>query len=162
MRNSFAFFRTCRPISRISGRYFSALNPRSSIHVLGTGNLGKFVAHSIAKHCPEAPVTLLFHRPGLVTAWEAGGRGIECLSDGVVDRRTNFNVELLPPASPDPTLTQSVTTSRSIKYLIVATKTYTTTAALSLVKNRLDSTSSVLFLQNGMGTSCLLLLTGLT
>jgi 2-dehydropantoate 2-reductase len=118
-----------------------------TIYVLGVGNLGKYVAHSLMKQTSK-PVTLLFHRPSLEVKWRAQGGCIQCITDGATDTTSRFGVEVLSPPS-----ASSVTPRLEppIKYLIVATKTYMTAGALELVKNRLSATSSVLFLQNGMG-----------
>ncbi|KAK3936150.1 putative 2-dehydropantoate 2-reductase [Diplogelasinospora grovesii] len=122
------------------------------IHVLGVGNLGKYIAHSPMKQASK-PVILLFHRPSLDIEWQSAGCGIQCITDSVLDKRSGFRVEVLPPSSPSSSNESSQKGSfEPIKYLIVATKTYMTTSALELVKGRLDSKSSILFLQNGMGT----------
>lgn len=119
------------------------------IHILGIGNLGKYVAYALKKQCVQQPVTLLFHREGLLAEWEKAGRAIQCTSGNVPDSRGGFEAELLPPpANPEATGSAS---GGSIRSLIVATKTHATTAALNLVKHRLDGDSSILFLQNGMG-----------
>jgi 2-dehydropantoate 2-reductase len=130
------------------GRFIHQPTTGSPIHVLGIGNLGKYVAHSLMKQASQ-PVTLIFHRPSLELQWQSAGCGILCATDGVQDKRSGFRVEVLPP----PSASSSQGPLEPIKYLIVATKTYMTTNALQLVKNRLNSNSSILFLQNGMGMS---------
>ncbi|KAK4135802.1 2-dehydropantoate 2-reductase [Trichocladium antarcticum] len=110
------------------------------IHVLGLGNLGKYIAHSLIRQGSK-PVTLLFHRPSLAPQWQSAGCEIRCVTDGVVDKRSGFRVEVANGQGPH----------APIKYLIVATKAYMTTSALQLVKHRLDANSSILFLQNGLG-----------
>jgi 2-dehydropantoate 2-reductase len=130
-------------------------NEHEAIHVLGVGNLGKYVAHAVASASPKASnlITLLFHREGLEEQWRAAGSGIRCImTNGVADTRSGFHLEsLLPSTTPSTSGSTAPTPAMPIKYLIVATKTYNTTGALSLVRDRLDSESSVLFLQNGMG-----------
>ncbi|KAI1181191.1 non-ribosomal peptide synthetase [Nemania sp. FL0916] len=119
------------------------------IYVLGIGNLGKFVAHALRKQHPHLPITLLFHRADLIAEWEAAGKAITCITNDTPDVRTDFDIEVLS----DPTDINSSPMSQAlIKHLIVATKTYMTAPALGLVKDRLGSSSNVLFLQNGMGT----------
>ncbi|KAJ8121576.1 hypothetical protein O1611_g10066 [Lasiodiplodia mahajangana] len=113
------------------------------IYVLGVGNLGKYVAHTLRKQHPRLPITLLFHRADLESEWDAAGRAITLVADDVSDKRRGFDIEFLldSPGHKYP-----------IKHLIVATKTYTTASAIGLVKGRLGKDSSILFLQNGMGT----------
>ena len=129
-------------------RCFSDISRESPIYVLGVGNLGKFVAHALKKHHPWLHISLLLHRSGLLSEWEAAGRAIECVTDGISDKRTGFDVELLSFSAGENDVQMPNT---PIKHLIVATKAYMATSAVSLVKHRLRSTSSILFLQNGMG-----------
>ncbi|KAK2808964.1 hypothetical protein FQN50_004238 [Emmonsiellopsis sp. PD_5] len=114
------------------------------IHVLGIGNLGKLVAHSIRKSHPKTPITLLFHRPTLAEEWATAGQCIEIVRDGVPDRQNGFNYESV---SADGQQQGSV-----IENLVVATKSYTTVDALKPFKDRLIPSSTLLFLQNGIGT----------
>ncbi|KAI0436895.1 hypothetical protein F4803DRAFT_571785 [Xylaria telfairii] len=113
------------------------------IYVLGVGNLGKYVAHSLRKRHPRLPITLLFHRTDPESEWDAAGRAITLVADDISDKRMDFDVEFL---------FDSTGLKSPIKHLIVATKTYTTVSAIGLVKGRLGKDSSILFLQNGMGT----------
>ncbi|KAK3905996.1 ketopantoate reductase PanE/ApbA C terminal-domain-containing protein [Staphylotrichum tortipilum] len=146
-----------------------------AIHILGLGNLGKYVAYALMRRCQQtasilaatgpAPTsraitfpapTLLFHRPGLLADWEAAGRSIRCTSPTIgagspgagESRAEGFHVEMLDGAD-------DVTRQRSdgIKYLIVTTKAHATAAALAPLRVRLNSNSHILFLQNGMGVS---------
>jgi 2-dehydropantoate 2-reductase len=114
------------------------------IHVLGVGNLGKYVAHSLAKSSPK-PVTLIFHRKRSEREWLAQGCAITCIADGIADRRSGFEIESLPAMqnAPEP-----------IKHLIVATKAHVTLEALRPLKEKLNADSVILFLQNGMGRPC--------
>ncbi|KAI0472336.1 hypothetical protein F4859DRAFT_522260 [Xylaria cf. heliscus] len=111
------------------------------IYVLGVGNLGKYVAHALRKRHQRLPITLLFHRAGLKSEWDAAGRAITLVADDISDKRMDFDVEFL---------FDSTGHKSPIKHLIVATKTYTTVSAIDLVKGRLGKDSSILFLQNGM------------
>ncbi|KAF2964673.1 hypothetical protein GQX73_g8896 [Xylaria multiplex] len=115
----------------------------SRIYVLGVGNLGKYVAHALRKRHSQLPITLLFHRADLASEWDAAGRGITQVAEGMSDKRTGFDVEFL---------FDSTGHKSPIKHLIVATKTYMTASAIDLVKGRLGKNSSILFLQNGIGT----------
>ncbi|KAK4158239.1 ketopantoate reductase PanE/ApbA C terminal-domain-containing protein [Chaetomidium leptoderma] len=138
------------------------------IHVLGLGNLGKYVAYALMRrraHFP--PVTLMFHRTSLLADWKNADRSIRCTDKthqgNLATEETRvegFRVELLDDAAaagnkelgahqPDVT----IGSKSPIKHLIVATKTYATTAALTPIKDRLSKDSNVLFLQNGMGVT---------
>ena len=116
-----------------------------SIHILGIGNLGKLVAHSLAASKSAPKVTLLFHRPDLVNQWDEAGRRIDVVSKGFSDPRNSFDVER--------TFDSTVKHNGPISYLIAATKTYATTEALRPLRHRLNHDSTILFLQNGMGMS---------
>ncbi|KAH9879855.1 hypothetical protein J1614_001879 [Plenodomus biglobosus] len=112
---------------------------QSPVHILGLGNLGKLLAHSLRKQHPELPITLLFHRPSLLDEWNRAGKCIEIVRGGNSDRQNGFTHE-------------DVSHSGSlIRQLIVATKTHATVRALQSIKERLNSSSTLLFLQNGIG-----------
>ncbi|KAI1133861.1 2-dehydropantoate 2-reductase [Hypoxylon sp. FL0543] len=116
----------------------------NTIHILGIGNIGKLFAYALKKSDPSSKVVLLLHRKSLASDWEVGGRCIELVTNGVSVKQGGLDVEVLSPQTPPES-------GAFIKNLIVATKTYDTTKALSRVQYRLDGTSSILFLQNGMG-----------
>lgn len=111
------------------------------VHILGAGNLGQYLARGLVKQNPKLPVTLLFHRDGLLRDWKAAGETIECETEGKVDRTGGIDVELIDGG----------TDSGSIRHLVVACKTYMTVPALRMVKERLSEESTIVFLQNGMG-----------
>jgi 2-dehydropantoate 2-reductase len=111
---------------------------------LGIGNLGKLLAHSLRKCHPQTPITLLFQRQSLVDEWNEAGQRIEVLRNGESDQQGGFDYETL---FEDQSL---------IKNLIVATKTYATVQALTPLKYRLGPGSTLLFLQNGIGSSSVL------
>jgi hypothetical protein len=136
---------TARSITdRATSRLISAMaTSRETVHILGLGNLGKFFAHSLAKSNPNTPITLLFHRPSLATEWEKAGRCIEIVTNGIPDRQNGFSVEIIGGTE--------AKELRAIQNLIVATKTYATAPALMPLKQRLNSDTTLLFLQNGMG-----------
>ncbi|KAF2261149.1 2-dehydropantoate 2-reductase-like protein [Lojkania enalia] len=113
---------------------------QSPIHVIGIGSLGKLFAHSLRKCHPELPITLLFHRQSLVDDWDKAGRCIEVVRDGKSDRQSGFNYEYVQQGRGE------------IRNLICATKTYGTVDAIRPLKERLGPSSTVLFVQNGIGT----------
>jgi ketopantoate reductase len=129
-----------------STRQFASMkNTPEPVHILGLGNLGKLFAYSLAKCNQGTPITLLFHRSSLIPEWDKAGRSIEITTKGVSDRQTGFEYELLEDSSNRE--------AGMIKNLVVATKTYTTVSALRPILHRLNKDSTLLFLQNGMGTS---------
>jgi len=67
----------------------------SPIHILGVGNLGKYVAYGLSKLPQRPSLTLLFHRSGQLEDWEAGGRATQRISNSIADKSTHFDVELL-------------------------------------------------------------------
>lgn len=139
---------------------FHAQDPKSSrIHILGTGKDGKFVAHSLAAMGGRPPITLLLHRPLLIQQWYEEGQVLEFLKDGKPEIQIGFDVE-------DTRLSQaehaqgrmlsakSVLSSQggwTIDQLIVTTPAPVTSQALYHIKDRLHPTTTICFLQNGMG-----------
>jgi 2-dehydropantoate 2-reductase len=138
----------------------------SGIHILGLGNLGKYVAFALRRkqQTVVSPVTLIFHRKGLLEDWERESRSIryytpDCLkTQPPVEklRATGFRVEFLGTSSAAnhgvENQTYVINGSKSpIRHLIVTTKTYATAAALAPIKDRLGKDSHILFLQNGIG-----------
>jgi 2-dehydropantoate 2-reductase len=115
--------------------------PPQPIYILGLGNLAKLFAHSLRKSHPNTPIKLLFHRDSLVDEWQAAGQAIEIVRDGKVDKQHGFDWERLNQLG-----------GETIQNLIVATKTYGTVDAMRPLALRLNAESTVLFLQNGMGT----------
>jgi 2-dehydropantoate 2-reductase len=130
-------------------RYYSKAAPEHRIHVLGVGNLGRFIAHSLRKSHPNLPITLLFHRPSLVGEWGKSGHCIEITTNDIRDRETGFDTEVIGKLEE-----QSLKFDGNedpISNLVIATKAHATKAALGLVARRIDSKSTLLFTQNGMG-----------
>ncbi|KAH6632824.1 ketopantoate reductase PanE/ApbA C terminal-domain-containing protein [Chaetomium tenue] len=145
----------------------------SGIYILGLGNLGKYVAFALRCNQQTAvtsprqvsPVTLLFHRKGLLEDWEREDRSIryytpECLkSQPPVEksRASGFRVEFLNATAANHDVenhTPGIIDDKSpIRHLIVTTKTYATIAALTPIKDRLNKDSHILFLQNGIGVT---------
>ena len=120
-----------------------ALPAAQRIHILGVGNLGKLVAHALGTVTPPPQITLLFHRPSLASSWEQAEQSIEVMTNGVSDVRKGFETEQVS--------TVDGSKHTPINNLIVATKTYMTVEALRPLRSRLGPTSTLLFLQNGMG-----------
>ena len=158
------------------------------IYVLGTGNIGKLVAHSLAGITNPPEITLLLHSLPTLRAWLEEGRAIKIITHGVADTRTRFNVEAYDPevwrsedrrgiepgrenvGQYDKTPASDLEYERLNRYqrlrreigldrdsneiihnLVISTKAVNTIAALGPLKHRLNASSTVLFLQNGMG-----------
>ncbi|KAJ9641360.1 2-dehydropantoate 2-reductase (Ketopantoate reductase) (KPA reductase) (KPR) [Coniosporium tulheliwenetii] len=145
------------------------------IHMLGMGSIGKLVAHSLRGLPNPPPVTLLFHRTSMLEQWNDGPRELRLTTQGVTEARTGYDVETaIPrrrehgrelgldnsesrPTSADPYVTETASPEDASKYsdpihnLILTVKATQTVSALLAVKHRLSASSSILFLQNGMG-----------
>ena len=119
------------------------------IYILGIGNVGKFVAHSLVGIPNRPPITLLLHRQSLLHEWKSAGEEIDIVSHGASHKRKGFQVELTgPPACHHPDRREM---HQPIQNLIVAVKSPQTTAALSVIAHRLNRHSTIVFLHNGMG-----------
>ena len=121
--------------------------PRT-IHILGVGSVGAFVAHALAGIPNRPPITLLLHRRRQMADWQSLG-SIEVITRGTPEIQKDFNVEKV---SPSWKVVQQPSKKEDIIYnLIVAVKGPRTVAALSSVAHRLNQRSTIVFLQNGMG-----------
>jgi 2-dehydropantoate 2-reductase len=145
--------KTVTPLKRCMtdaiARYSSKAAHEVRIHVLGMGNVGRFVAHSLRKSHPNLPITLLFHRPSLVGEWEKSGHCIEIITNDIRDRQTGFDTEVIGKLEEQGLNFEG--NENPISNLVIATKAHTTKAALERVARRIDSKSTLLFTQNGMG-----------
>ena len=122
----------------------------STIHILGPGNVGKFVAHSLRGIPKPPPITLLLHRHSILAQWDKMGRTIRLSNKDVDDIRAGCQAELaLLPSE----RIHSVESGNygPIDNLIVTVKAYATVKALTRVAHRLTRDTTILFLQNGMG-----------
>jgi len=136
--------------------------PRSStIHILGAGRFGKYVAHSVAGLPNAPPVTLLLHTPYLMRRWSEEGASIKILRKGKLIVQSQINVEFSGEIETEHRgyqgnqefghkRRQSQNTS-IIENLIVTTDGFATLPALSAIQHRLRPWSTICFLQNGMG-----------
>ncbi|PVI06511.1 hypothetical protein DM02DRAFT_582259 [Periconia macrospinosa] len=148
-RNPAAFYRAQNVINR-------------RIHVLGMGNVGKFMAHSLRGILPDPPpVTLIFHKREHLTEWETSLKRLHVTTDGDTEYRDGFDVELSYPSirymgkeieNLHRPPTWDGQSDDPIDSLIVCTKATHVLQALSPIKHRLHPESVILFLQNGMGT----------
>ncbi|KAL4997623.1 ketopantoate reductase PanE/ApbA C terminal-domain-containing protein [Aspergillus recurvatus] len=124
---------------RLSGR----------IHILGVGNIGTFVAHSLASRPSPPPITLLMHNPEVYQTFQNRKQTLAINSLGLDDNKTGFDVNVLSDGTWRPI--PYMNTKAQIECLIVSVKAPATVSALESVRHRLTPKSTVLFIQNGMG-----------
>jgi 2-dehydropantoate 2-reductase len=140
------------------------------------GAVGSFIAHSLRGIVPNPPpVSLIFHKHQDISDWEKSEKRLSLVTDGDIERREGFEVELALPrpryhkkeiqedggdsssgtsdAQPQPPTHQLIDgeSSEPINSLIICTKATRVLQALSGLKHRLHPESVILFLQNGMG-----------
>jgi 2-dehydropantoate 2-reductase len=149
------------------------------IHILGTGNIGKLIAHSLRDLPNPPPVTLLFHKGEYYHDWLASPQEIRITTNGITTARNGFDAELArpgwrkhgmsvtmadkfdPPPNEVPHLLKTQGFHEAprpdegnydpIDNLIVTVKAPQTVGALLAIRQRLGPNTSILFLQNGMG-----------
>lgn len=118
---------------------------RQRIHILGVGSIGRLFAHSLAKTAPPdaPPIVLLRQNPSPEVSYS---ESIILTRGSEKDEQAGFENEhvndVLDPELP-------------IRNLIVATKAAYTVKAIRSIRRRLDSQSTILFAQNGMGITLL-------
>ena len=133
----------------------------TTIHLLGIGTVGRFLAYCLGGARRRFPITLLAHRPAFLKTWDEEGQQIKLIKDGMIDLRKGFNVQLLPSTtSPDVVDTDATIESPRnggfedegpISQVIVSTRSTTTLQAMSRIKHRLDNRSTVFLVQQGPG-----------
>jgi 2-dehydropantoate 2-reductase len=183
-------------LSAMDRQYAAHTSVPRRIHILGTGSIGKLVAHSIRGIANPPPVTLLLHKKSLLSAWENSAKEITIQDHGIEVKRKGFEAELLPlvrrqhgvelkDGEPDlyeqedglrpheaaqlksqDVVSDAFTTGMvedediaaveevdddTIHNLIVTTKAAFTVNALANIRRRLAPSSTICFLQNGMG-----------
>lgn len=118
------------------------------VHILGLGNVGCFFAHNLQIADKVAPISLLFHRKSLAEEWDNASRRISITTDdsnssqGTVTACSHaYGIESISPPSSE---------QSHIHNLIVATKSYQTLEALSAIRHRLTSKSTLLFVQSSL------------
>lgn len=178
-------------LSAMDRQYAAQTSVPRRIHILGTGNIGKLVAHSLRGLPDPPPVTLLLNWPRLLQVWEKSNKEITIVDDGKETRRGGFEAELMPRSrkqhgvriddgdpnfyevegmrpdqaaqaydeqrmwrpspEPQPYEEEEIEEDNTIHNLIITTKAPFTVSALDDIKHRLTPTSTICFLQNGMG-----------
>ena len=135
-----------------------------TIYILGTGPTGKYIAHALASLSDAPPITLLMHTPLLMQQWHEEGANIQLLKNGKINSTSNFGVESsshVRRQSPEQrfpgfgeNLEHTAEPPNSvINCLIVTTEGHTTIAALSAIKHRLRRTSTICFIEDGLGVA---------
>jgi 2-dehydropantoate 2-reductase len=133
-----------------------------TIHILGMGAVGKYIAHSLASLPHAPPITLLMHRPLLIQQWHDEGAVIRLVKNGNIHVQSGFHVESSAPFQRvysqqrfpgfGKNLEHSAEPPHSIiDTLIVTTDPNTTTSALSSIRHRLRSSSTIFLVQDGLG-----------
>jgi 2-dehydropantoate 2-reductase len=134
------------------------------VHILGVGNVGSFIAHSIRGIPNPPPVTLLFPSWDRLNAWQDSEQRLSLVTEGDTEMRSGYDAELAIPriryhgkevgltstAADDSAILEGES-SAPISSLIVCSKAPVVLQGLSAVKHRLTRDSVILFLQNGMG-----------
>jgi 2-dehydropantoate 2-reductase len=128
------------------------------IYVIGSGNIGTMVAHSLASLPDETrpPITLLLHRQSLMDTWKARGETLDLLRypDGAHQPQGGIDVELVEHETANkPRSLEVQAPEEPIHNLIVSVLASQTNSALDPIRHRLGPQSSILFLQNGMGSA---------
>ncbi|KAL9088314.1 MAG: hypothetical protein Q9165_006239 [Trypethelium subeluteriae] len=68
------------------------------IHVVGTGSIGKLIAHSLRSIPDPPPVTLIFHKTGLIETWRQENESINITTDGITEAKSGYDIEVsIPP-----------------------------------------------------------------
>ncbi|KAL4924918.1 ketopantoate reductase family protein [Aspergillus undulatus] len=126
---------------RLSGR----------IHILGVGNVGTFVAHSLASRPSPPPITLLLNGTNVYSAFQRRKQCLTINSIGLDDHKKGFDVNVLTNNGVWLSIPYRENADEPIECLIVSVKAPATVKALASVRHRLMPDSTVLFIQNGMG-----------
>lgn len=133
-----------------------------TIHILGLGSQGKYVAHTLASLPYAPPITLLMHRPLVMQHWHDEGAAIRLVKNGEVHVQGGFNVESAAgfrrehPDQVFPHFGKNLEHSAEppstvIDTLIVTTDSWHTIPALAAIKDRLRQRSTICFVQDGLG-----------
>lgn len=134
------------------------------IYILGVGNIGGFVAHSLAGIPNRPPMTFLLPSRLSLDRWVDQGQALKLTTHGLLDTKSNFEVEHVRSRSvmgemavPERGIITSLSDSPApsgeelIHNLIVSVKAFNTVNALQRIAHRLTRESAILFIQNGMG-----------
>ncbi|EME38882.1 hypothetical protein DOTSEDRAFT_75555 [Dothistroma septosporum NZE10] len=81
-------------LSAVDRQYTPTPDLPKRIHIVGTGSIGKLVAHALKGIPNPPPVTLIFHRYKLLEAWEKSKKVITVEDGEYTVPRGGFDVEL--------------------------------------------------------------------
>ncbi|KAJ5118636.1 hypothetical protein N7448_010341 [Penicillium atrosanguineum] len=140
------------------------------VHVLGLGNVGTFIAHSLASRQSPPPISLLLHNTDLLREFRRKKYSLAINHQGMDEVKGGFDVEVLSHSEwykVDTTQVKSKDRKRKIPEeedqfesavdeedidcLIVCTKANVTEKAIQTLKHRLTSNSTICLVQSGMG-----------
>jgi 2-dehydropantoate 2-reductase len=133
---------------------------KDEIHILGTGVVGKFVAHSLAGLSKPPKITLLMQTPLSMQAWYDEGESITLFKQGRLHTHRGFHVESAAvqerthPKQWAATFGKNTpveTPMTAISTLIVTTPAKVTVPAILAVRERLRSTSTICLIHDGLG-----------
>ncbi|RVX70547.1 hypothetical protein B0A52_05198 [Exophiala mesophila] len=138
------------------------------VHVIGLGSIGTLVAHSLKCLPNPPPVTLMLHRSDMYERFKQSGRIIRLINkqSEVNDEQTGYDLDVLQadgywdydadaplgfPAYPRQ-LDETLPTGETFIWtLVAAVKSTATVTAMRSIKHRVDSRSTICFMQNGLG-----------
>lgn len=124
-------------------------DPRHRIYILGLGNLGRLYATCLSQLSKPPPITLVVHKRSALEHW-ASDPGIEMTRYGHLERLSNFEIEWWTDEKPALGPAREVAMGGQIRNLVVATKAPDAISEVDRLRRYLDSSSTVVFVQNGM------------
>lgn len=125
-------------------------DPDGRIFILGIGNLGRLYASCLSMHSPRPPITLVVHKKELLSQW-VEGPGLEIIRLGQLYRgKDEFQIEWWTEETPSQGPVREVANANKIRNLLVTTKAAAAMPETDRLRRYLDSSSSVVFVQNGM------------
>lgn len=127
----------------------STQEPSQRIYVLGIGNLGRMYAAYLARAQSNIPITLVVHRRDLLSQWTQSN-GIEITRLGQLYQTKNFAIECWSEEKPTVGPAREVADGHKIQNLLIATKSSAAVPEVDRARRYLDSSSTVVFAQNGM------------
>lgn len=141
----------------------------SRIHIIGVGNIGGFLAHSLAGDTKHLPITLLLHNSKTLERWGKNRQRITLVRNGLAEHRWGFDINVKRDGiwyyvPQDSKLAQEQkkaggyverdpidANEEIIDNLIVASKATRVRWVLESVKHRLTPYSTIVFVHNGLG-----------
>ncbi|RKP33807.1 ketopantoate reductase PanE/ApbA C terminal-domain-containing protein, partial [Dimargaris cristalligena] len=111
------------------------------VHILGVGSIGTFLAYHLKHSIPQCPVTLLLRNAAAQNQWLQEARQSIVVQPSCVHQASLPGITPQAPGNP----------VSPIKTLIITTKAHQTLDAFQCVAHRLQPSSVIVLLQNGMG-----------